>query len=106
MFGVGYRRWGAEPTFWRLAGRGRPGEDEGSKGGSRDGAGRFRGDASEVDEAEAEAEADVDVVDDADDDDVVVVVLVVVLDGAGGATSAAAGFRVGESIAAGPVNSA
>lgn len=91
MLGVGYRRWGAEPTFWRFAGRGRPGEDEGSKGGSREGAGRFRGEASDVDEAE------VDEVDDADD-------VVVVVNGAGGATSAAAGFRVGESMAAGAVN--
>jgi hypothetical protein len=89
MFGVGYRRWGAEPTFWRFAGRGRPGEDEGSKGGSREGAGRFSGE-SDVDEAE------VDEVDDVDD--------VVVVNGAGSATSAAAGFRVGESMAAAAVN--
>lgn len=46
--GVGYRRWAPVPepvpTFWRLGGRGRPGEDErGSKGGSRDGAGRLSG---------------------------------------------------------------
>lgn len=88
MFGVGYRRWGAEPTFWRFAGRGRPGDDEGSKGGSRDGAGRFSGDGA-VDEA-------VDEVDDADD--------VVVVVGAGSATSAAAGFGVGESMAAAAVN--
>lgn len=87
MLGVGYRRWGAEPTFWRFAGRGRPGEDEGSKGGSREGAGRFSGD-SDADEA----------VDDVDVDDVVVV------NGAGSATSAAAGFRVGESMAAAAVN--
>lgn len=82
MLGVGYRRWGAEPTFWRLAGRGRPGDDDGSKGGSSEGAGRFSGD---VDEAEAEAEAD-------DDDDAVVVVVVVV-------NGAAADFRVGSMAA-------
>lgn len=43
--GVGYLRW-ARPeqafVFWRLTGRGSPGEDEsGSKGGSRVGAGRL-----------------------------------------------------------------
>lgn len=78
MLGVGYRRWGAEPTFWRFAGRGRPGEDEGSKGGSREGAGRLSGE-SDVDEAVDDVDVDVD--------DVV--------NGAG-----AAGFRVGESMAA------
>lgn len=39
--GVGYFKW-ARPVFWRLAGRGRPGDEErGSKGGRRDGAGRL-----------------------------------------------------------------
>lgn len=40
--GVGYRRLASMPMFWRLIGRGSPGEeDRGSKGGSKEGAGRF-----------------------------------------------------------------
>ncbi|TFB01397.1 hypothetical protein CCMA1212_006990 [Trichoderma ghanense] len=55
--GVGYRRWAPVPepvpTFWRLDGRGRPGEDErGSKGGSRDGAGRLRGEPDDDDDVD------------------------------------------------------
>lgn len=40
--GVGYFRRSWLPVFWRFSGRGRPGdEDSGSKGGSKDGAGRL-----------------------------------------------------------------
>lgn len=85
--GVGYRRWApVPPTFWRLEGRGSPGEDEGSNGGSREGAGRLRGDPSEETEV-VEAEAVVDVVDVVDTD-------VVNVDAGAGSAGSAAGFRV------------
>lgn len=79
--GVGYRRWApVPPTFWRLEGRGSPGEDDGSNGGSREGAGRLRGEPSEETEVvEAEAVVDVDVVD---------------VDAGAGSAGSAASFRV------------
>ena len=57
--GVGYLCAPELPVFWRLTGRGRPGEDEsGSNGGSRAGAGLLVPDALADDEFNVEFEAE------------------------------------------------